>query len=153
PLTLWIKKLRRNIYYTFVVALIINIGMWFERFDIIVLNLHHDRLPSGWAMFQPTFIDIGLFIGTVGFFSILFLLYARTFPVIPQAEIKTILKSSGEHYKALRAERGDDTPHLNPGTVAPEPAPLTSGAPILTPEERAQKTKDFVTRLGIFDKE
>jgi molybdopterin-containing oxidoreductase family membrane subunit len=55
-------------------------------------------------MFSPTFVDIGIFIGTIGFFFVLFLLYARTFPVIAQAEVKTILKSSGERYKRLRAE-------------------------------------------------
>jgi molybdopterin-containing oxidoreductase family membrane subunit len=53
-------------------------------------------------MFSPTFVDIGIFIGTLGFFFVLFLLYARTFPVIAQAEVKTILKSSGEKYKKLR---------------------------------------------------
>ncbi len=112
PLTLWVKKLRRNIVWTFIVALIINIGMWFERFDIIVIDLSKDRLTSSWAMFQPTFVDIGTFIGTIGFFFVLFLLYARTFPVIAQAEVKTILKSSGESFKKLRAVHGDDHSHV-----------------------------------------
>ncbi len=112
PLTLWVKKLRRNIMWTFFVALIINIGMWFERFDIIVVDLSKDRLTSSWAMFQPTFVDIGTFMGTIGFFFILFLLYARTFPVIAQAEVKTILKTSGEAFKRLRAEHGDDHSHV-----------------------------------------
>ena len=76
--------------------------MWFERFNIIVVDLSKGRAPSGWAMFQPTFVDIGIFIGTIGFFFVLFLLYARTFPVIAQAEVKTILKSSGQKYKRLR---------------------------------------------------
>ncbi|NLN25607.1 MAG: polysulfide reductase NrfD [Bacteroidetes bacterium] len=111
PLTLWVKKYRRNIVWTFIVSIIINIGMWFERFDIIVIDLSKDRLPSSWAMFQPTFVDIGTFIGTIGFFFVLFLLYARTFPVIAQAEVKTILKSSGEGYKRLRAKHGDDVSH------------------------------------------
>ena len=57
-------------------------------------------------MFSPTYVDIGIFIGTIGFFFVLFLLYARTFPVIAQAEVKTILKSSGERYKKIR-ERGE----------------------------------------------
>ena len=52
-------------------------------------------------MFSPFFVDIGIFIGTIGFFFVLFLLYARTFPVIAQAEVKTILKSSGDNYKKL----------------------------------------------------
>jgi len=63
-------------------------------------------------MFQPTFVDIGTFIGTIGFFFVLFLLYARNFPVIAQAEVKTILKSSGDNYKKLRAEHGDDVNHF-----------------------------------------
>ena len=107
PLTLWVKKWRRNIVWTFIVALIINIGMWFERFDIIVICLSKDRLTSSWTMFSPTFVDIGIFIGTIGFFFVLFLLYARTFPVIAQAEVKSILKSSGARYKRLR-ESGED---------------------------------------------
>ena len=82
--------------------------MWFERFVIIVTSLHRDYLPSSWTMFSPTFVDIGIFIGTIGFFFVLFLLYARTFPVIAQAEVKSILKGSGDKYKKLRAEHGDD---------------------------------------------
>lgn len=120
PLSLWVKKLRRNIRWTFFVALVINIGMWFERFDIIVVDLSKDRLTSSWAMFQPTFVDIGTFMGTIGFFFVLFLLYARTFPVIAQAEVKTILKSSGESFKRLRAEHGDDHSHVQ--TVEEYPA-------------------------------
>jgi molybdopterin-containing oxidoreductase family membrane subunit len=92
--------------FSFAISIVVNIGMWFERFVIIVTSLHRDYLPSSWTMFSPTFVDIGIFIGTVGFFFVLFLLYARTFPVIAQAEVKTILKSSGESYKKIR-ERGD----------------------------------------------
>jgi molybdopterin-containing oxidoreductase family membrane subunit len=102
PQTLWVKKLRRNFTWSFIVSIIINIGMWFERFDIIVINLSKGHLPSSWAMFSPTFVDVGIYLGTIGFFFVLFLLYARTFPVIAQAEVKTILKSSGERYKRIR---------------------------------------------------
>ena len=108
PLTLWVKKYRRNIIWTFIVSIIINIGMWFERFDIIVLDLSKGRTPSSWAMFSPTFVDVGIFIGTLGFFFVLFLLYARSFPVIAQAEVKSILKLSGDKYKKMREEYGDD---------------------------------------------
>lgn len=96
---MWSKKLRTNLVFTFVLSIIVNIGMWFERFVIIVTSLHRDYLPSSWSMFSPTFVDIGIFIGTIGFFFVLFLLYARTFPVIAQAELKTILKTSGEEQK------------------------------------------------------
>ena len=86
--------------------------MWFERFVIIATSLHRDYLPSSWAMFQPTFVDAGIYIGTIGFFFVLFLLYSRTFPVISQAELKTILKSSGESYKKARDEK-DSNQTLN----------------------------------------
>ena len=102
PQLLWIKKLRTNYTVSFIMAIIINIGMWFERFDIIVINLSRGHLPSTWTMFEPTFVDIGIFMGTVGFFFVLFLLYARTFPVVAQAEVKSILKSSGDNYKRER---------------------------------------------------
>ena len=99
PQLMWIKKLRRNIVFTFILSIFVNIGMWFERFVIIVTSLHRDYLPSSWSMFSPTFVDIGIYIGTIGFFMVLFLLYSRTFPVIAQAELKTILKSSSDTYK------------------------------------------------------
>jgi molybdopterin-containing oxidoreductase family membrane subunit len=87
---------------SFIISLVINVGMWFERFVIIVTSLHRDYLPSSWTMFQPTFVDAGIYVGTIGFFFVLFLLYSRSFPVIAQAEVKTILKSSGEFYKKAR---------------------------------------------------
>ena len=102
PQFMWFKKLRTSIMFSFFISIVVNIGMWFERFVIIVTSLHRDYLPSSWTMFSPTVADISIFIGTIGFFFVLFLLYARTFPVIAQAEVKTILKSSGEKYKKLR---------------------------------------------------
>lgn len=102
PQVMWFKKIRTSIMASFIISIVVNVGMWFERFVIIVTSLHRDYLPSSWTMFSPTFVDIGIFIGTIGFFFVLFLLYARTFPVIAQAEVKTILKSSGERYKRLR---------------------------------------------------
>ncbi len=102
PQFMWFKRLRTSIMFSFFISIVVNVGMWFERFVIIVTSLHRDYLPSSWTMFSPTFVDIGIFIGTIGFFFVLFLLYARTFPVIAQAEVKTILKSSGERYKRMR---------------------------------------------------
>jgi len=99
PQLYWIYKIRTSFVATFILSIFVNIGMWFERFVIIVTSLHRDFLPSSWTMFSPTFIDIGIFVGTIGFFFVLFLLYARAFPVIAQAEIKSILKSSGSEYK------------------------------------------------------
>ena len=99
PQLYWIYKIRTSFVATFILSIFVNIGMWFERFVIIVTSLHRDFLPSSWTMFSPSFIDIGIFVGTIGFFFVLFLLYARAFPVIAQAEVKTILKSSGSEYK------------------------------------------------------
>ena len=100
--------------FSFFISIVVNIGMWFERFVIIATSLHRDYMPSAWTMFSPTYVDIGIFVGTIGFFFVLFLLYARTFPVIAQAELKSILKSSGEKYKKIRAEKGDDAPLHDP---------------------------------------
>jgi molybdopterin-containing oxidoreductase family membrane subunit len=102
PQLLWFKKLRRSFTFSFIMALIINTGMWFERFDIIVINLSRGHLPSSWGQFSPTFVDVGIFVGTIGFFFVLFLLYARTFPVVAQAEVKSILRSSGDNFKRAR---------------------------------------------------
>jgi Ni/Fe-hydrogenase subunit HybB-like protein len=99
PQLYWITKIRTSFVATFVLSIFVNIGMWFERFVIIVTSLHRDYLPSAWTMFSPSFVDIGIFLGTIGFFFTLFLLYSRTFPVIAQAELKTILKSSGSEHK------------------------------------------------------
>ena len=106
PQFMWVKKLRTSIVFSFVISIVVNIGMWFERFVIIVTSLHRDYLPSSWTMFSPTVYDIGIFLGTIGFFFVLFLLYSRTFPVIAQAEVKTILKTSGDNYKKIRDKNG-----------------------------------------------
>ncbi len=99
PQFMWSKKLRTSIAFTFIISIVVNIGMWFERFVIIVTSLHRDYLPSSWSMFSPSFVDVSIFMGTIGFFFVLFLLYSRTFPVIAQAELKSIVKSSGSQYK------------------------------------------------------
>ena len=99
PQLFWFKKLRTNLTFTFILSIVVNIGMWFERFVIIVTSLHRDFLPSSWTMFYPTWVDIGVFVGTIGLFFTFFLLFARYFPVLALNEVKTILKSSGSGYK------------------------------------------------------
>jgi len=103
PQVFWFKKLRTNLVFTFFMSIVVNIGMWFERFVIIVTSLHRDYLPSSWTMFHPTWVDAGIFIGTIGIFFTLFLLFARYFPVLALNELKSILKSSGESYKNEQA--------------------------------------------------
>jgi len=98
PLIFWSKKMRRNIFVTFFMSIFINIGMWFERFVIIATTLARDYLPSSWSYYSPTWVEIGLFIGSLGLFFTLFLIFARVAPVIAIAEVKSILKTSGDQY-------------------------------------------------------
>ncbi|PIE49847.1 MAG: molybdopterin oxidoreductase [Flavobacteriales bacterium] len=143
PQLLWIKSIRRNYIWTFIIAIFINIGMWFERFDIIVINLSRGHLPSSWTQFSPTFVDIGIFIGTIGFFFVLFLLYARTFPVIAQAEVKTILKSSGDNYKRLRDQSSSNQPAEKVAFV-----PAESDTSV---EDKEVQAKTLIEKIGTFD--
>jgi Ni/Fe-hydrogenase subunit HybB-like protein len=99
PQIFWFRKMRRNLFVTFFMSILVNIGMWFERFVIIVTSLHRDFLPSSWTMFYPTWVDVGIFIGTLGIFFTLYLLFSRAFPVIAIAETKSILKQSGDGWK------------------------------------------------------
>ncbi|WP_057939903.1 NrfD/PsrC family molybdoenzyme membrane anchor subunit [Algoriphagus resistens] len=96
PQLFWIKKIRTSIVATFVLSIVVNIGMWFERFVIIVTSLHRDYLPSSWAMFYPTWADVGVYLFTFGLFFTLFFLFAKFFPVINMAEVKSVLKSSSD---------------------------------------------------------
>ncbi|MBM3177845.1 MAG: polysulfide reductase NrfD [Bacteroidetes bacterium] len=96
PQLFWFKKIRTNLMATFILAAIVNIGMWFERFVIIVTSIHRDYLPSSWTMFHPTIYDIGQYIFTFGLFFTFFFLFAKFFPVINMAEVKSIIKSTSE---------------------------------------------------------
>ncbi|MCG8340187.1 MAG: polysulfide reductase NrfD [Cytophagales bacterium] len=96
PQLFWFKKIRTSVVATFILSIVVNIGMWFERFVIIVTSIHRDFLPSSWAMFFPTLYDIGVYLFTLGLFFTLFLLFAKFFPVINMAEVKSILKSDAE---------------------------------------------------------
>lgn len=105
PQLFWSKKLRRNITFTFFMAVLVNIGMWFERFVIIVTSIYRDYLPSSWSTYySPTIWEIGFFLGTFGLFFTCYFLFAKYFPVIAVAEIKAILKTSGENYKKKMTE-------------------------------------------------
>ncbi|MEZ4879409.1 MAG: NrfD/PsrC family molybdoenzyme membrane anchor subunit [Chitinophagales bacterium] len=100
PQIFWIRKFRRNIYVTFVMSIFVNIGMWFERFVIIVISLHRDYLPSSFSYYRPTWVEVGIYVGTIGIFMTLFLMFCRFFPTIAIAEVKSILKVSGNQYRA-----------------------------------------------------
>ncbi len=101
PQLFWSRKLRRNVLFTFFMSVLINVGMWFERFVIIATSIFRDYLPSSWpTYYSPSIWEIGFFLGTFGLFFTCYFLFAKYFPVIAVAEIKHILKTSGENYKA-----------------------------------------------------
>jgi molybdopterin-containing oxidoreductase family membrane subunit len=102
PQLLWIKKIRTSVVATFILSIVVNIGMWFERFVIIVTSLHRDYLPSSWVMFSPTIIDVTDYILTFGIFFTLFFLFAKFLPVINMAEVKAVLKGSSEKVAAQK---------------------------------------------------
>lgn len=108
PQLFWFKKLRRHIGFTFFISIVVNIGMWFERFVIIVTSLYRDYLPSAWIDYRPTWVEVGLFVGTGGIFMTLFLLFCRFFPVVAIAEVKSILKISGNQGKQHQLDEVKD---------------------------------------------
>jgi Ni/Fe-hydrogenase subunit HybB-like protein len=91
PQTLWFKRLRTNTTWLFIMALIVSVGMWLERFVIVVTSLHRDFLPSSWDMYYPTFWDYSTFFGTVGLFILLFFLFVRVLPMISIFEMRTMV--------------------------------------------------------------
>ena len=91
PQVHWFRRLRTSIPVMFVVSILVNVGMWFERFVIIVTSLHRDFLPSNWGMFKPTFVDIGILLGSFGLFFTLVLIFVRVLPVISMTEVKALM--------------------------------------------------------------
>jgi Ni/Fe-hydrogenase subunit HybB-like protein len=97
PQFFWSKKLRTSIPVMFVISIFINIGMWFERFVIIVTSLHRDFLPSSWGYFHPTILDVCIYSGSLGLFFTCFLLFIRWLPMIAIAEVKGVLPAANPH--------------------------------------------------------
>jgi Ni/Fe-hydrogenase subunit HybB-like protein len=91
PQLLWIRQLRNSVPALWVMSLVVGLGMWLERFIIVVTSLHRDFLPSSWAMYAPTFWDWSMFIGTIGLFLALIFLFVRFLPMISISEIRGIL--------------------------------------------------------------
>jgi molybdopterin-containing oxidoreductase family membrane subunit len=98
----WFRRVRDNVALLFVLSLFVNLGMWLERFVIIVTSLHRDFLPSSWDMYLPTRWDFAMFAGTFGLFLSLFFLFVRFLPAIAMFEMRTILpeaKLKMEHHR------------------------------------------------------
>lgn len=116
PQFFWFRSMRRNIYVTFALSIVVNIGMWFERFVIIVTSLHRDFIPSSWTMFYPTWVDVGDYIFSFGLFFTAFFLFAKFLPVINIAEVKAVLASSNEEiqekgFEEVALEEKTETVH------------------------------------------
>lgn len=92
PQLFWFKKMRRKMGVVFLISIIINIGMWFERFNIVVTSLSREYLPSAWANYTPTWVEVGFFIGTLGLFISGVLLFFRFIPMIAVSELKSVAK-------------------------------------------------------------
>jgi molybdopterin-containing oxidoreductase family membrane subunit len=95
PQALWSDRVKRNIPALFVISLVVNVGMWLERFIIVVTSLHRDFLPSSWGMYYPTVWDWGLFLGTIGLFLSLMFLFIRGLPMISIFEMRTLVPAPG----------------------------------------------------------
>ena len=97
PQIFWFKFARTSVWLMFVVSIFVNIGMWFERFVIVVTSLAQDFLPSSWGYFEPTWVDIMTFVGSFGLFMTLFLLFIRFLPVLAISEIKGVMPEADPH--------------------------------------------------------
>jgi len=99
---LWFRKVRTNLVAVFLLSIVVNIGMWFERFVIIVTSLHRDFLPSNWWNYSPTIIEVLTFLGSFGLFFTAFLLFCRYLPVIAVSEVKGVI--GYKRHEALQPE-------------------------------------------------
>jgi molybdopterin-containing oxidoreductase family membrane subunit len=94
PQALWFRSVNQNVYLLFIIALCVNVGMWLERFVIVVTSLHRDFLPSAWGRYMPTIWDWSMFLGTIGLFLTLFFLFVRVLPSVAMFEMRTLVPRS-----------------------------------------------------------
>jgi molybdopterin-containing oxidoreductase family membrane subunit len=98
PQLLWIGKVRRSVFMLFILSLVINLGMWLERFVIVVISLTRDFMPSAWGRYSATAWDYATLLGTMGLFTTLLFLFARALPAISIAEMRELVAhQAGEH--------------------------------------------------------
>jgi len=106
PQIFWSKKARSNLWLVWVISILVNIGMWFERFVIIVISLHRDYIPANWGYYLPTWVDVCMFLGTFGLFFTMFLLFMRFLPMIAVSEVKGVTPHADLHDPLGGAETG-----------------------------------------------
>lgn len=111
PQLFWFKGIRHNLYIVFIISILVNVGMWFERFVIIVIGLHRDFLPSSWGYYHPSWVDICTYIGTFGLFFTMFLLFIRFLPLIAISEVKGVTPQSDPHHPLGGAKVHEEVPH------------------------------------------
>ncbi len=117
PQALWFKAVRNSVPALFVISLVVNTGMWLERFVIVVTSLHRDFLPSSWGMYYPTFWDWTTYVGTIGLFLCLLFLFVRFLPMISIFEMRTLVPEA--HVPEHGPGTGDGRAHEAPGVPAP----------------------------------
>jgi molybdopterin-containing oxidoreductase family membrane subunit len=111
PQIFWMKWARQNYIVVFIVCMFVNVGMWFERFVIIVTSLAQDFLPSSWGHYSPSWVEIWTFIGTFGIFLSLFLLFMRFLPMIAMSEVKLVTPEADPHRRVPDSHVGVDAHH------------------------------------------
>ena len=111
---LWFKRFRESAFWLFIISVIVSIGMWLERFVIIITSLHRDFLPGSWGMFAPTIFDWTMYIGTIGFFFSMIFLFVRFLPIISIFEVRTLLPQAEVAHGAVdHDEEGVHTDHMD----------------------------------------
>ena len=121
PQLFWFKRLRRSVPVMFALSIVVNIGMWFERFVITITSLHRDFLPSSWGYFTATWVDIGTLVGSFGLFLTLFLLFLRFVPMVAMAEVKGVMPQADPHFHEHEGNghvEGDGEPYITPAEPA-----------------------------------
>ena len=106
PQFFWVKKWRTNVVFVWILSIFVNIGMWFERFVIVVSSLHRDYIPANWSYYSPTKVDVLTFVGTFGLFMVLFLLFIRFLPLIAISEVKGVTNYAHPHHPQGGAKGG-----------------------------------------------
>jgi Ni/Fe-hydrogenase subunit HybB-like protein len=106
PQFFWFKRIRTNMIIVFILSIFVNIGMWFERFVIVVTSLHREFLPSNWSYYSPTWVDVATYLGTFGLFFTFFLLFLRFVPLIAIAEVKAVTPQADPHHPLGGAKEG-----------------------------------------------
>jgi molybdopterin-containing oxidoreductase family membrane subunit len=107
PQIFWMKSMRRNYIVVFIICQFVNIGMWFERFVIIVTSLAQDFLPSSWGHYSPSWVEVWTFIGTIGIFLSLFMLFMRFLPMVAMSEVKIVVPEADAHHHPKHEPVGD----------------------------------------------